>query len=127
VRRNLSPGVRDPEWADTTKRNNHDGDAMNIDPSEKVLTGKWIQQGGRIVADSVSDRIFALTKSHLIEVGKNSSGWNILYRDPGDGRLWELTYPQGDLHGGGPPHLNCITAADAGRKYGARNVLHVKA
>jgi hypothetical protein len=55
---------------------------MNIKPSETVLTGQWILQGGRPVADDVCKRILALTKSHLVEVGRDASGWNALYRDP---------------------------------------------
>ncbi|MEM7379742.1 MAG: Imm27 family immunity protein [Bacteroidota bacterium] len=26
-------------------------------------------------------------------------------KDPYDNRYWELSYPQGNLHGGGPPSL----------------------
>jgi len=95
---------------------------MNIKPSETVLTGQWILRGGRPVADDVCNRILALTKSHLLEVGRDASGWNTLYRDPSDGRYWELVYPQSELHGGGPPELRCLTVEEATQKYGAQLV-----
>jgi hypothetical protein len=91
-----------------------------IRPSETVLTGQWILQGGRPVADDVCKRIHALTKSYLVEVGRDASGWNTLYRDPKDCRYWELTYPHGERHGGGPPQLKCLTADEARQKYGAQ-------
>jgi hypothetical protein len=94
----------------------------SIDPSETVLTGQWIIQGGRPVADDVCKRIIALTKSHLQEIGRDASGWNTLYRDPTDGRYWELRYPQSELHGGGPPELRYLTAEQARQKYGAQLV-----
>jgi hypothetical protein len=90
----------------------------SINPSETVLTGQWTFQGGRPVADEVCKRIFVLTKSHLREIGRDASGWNTLYRDPTDGRYWELGYPQGELHGGGPPELRCLTVEQAKEKFG---------
>jgi hypothetical protein len=95
---------------------------MNIKPSETVLTGQWVLQGGRPVADDVCKRILALTKSHLLEVGRDASGWNTLYRDPTDGRYWELVYPQSEIHGGGPPELRCLTTNEAREKYGTQLV-----
>ena len=95
---------------------------MNIKPSETVLTGQWVLQGGRPVADDVCKRILALTKSHLLEVGRDASGWNTLYRDPTDGRYWELVYPQSEIHGGGPPEMRCLTTNEAREKYGTQLV-----
>jgi hypothetical protein len=93
-----------------------------IKPSETVLTGRWILKGGRPVVDNVCERILALTESYLVELGRDASGWNALYRDPNDERYWELSYPQSELHGGGPPQLSCLTADDARQKYGSRVV-----
>jgi|SRR6516162_1583464 len=93
-----------------------DGAMIVIKPSETVLTGQWIFQDGRPVADRVCERILALTKSYLREVGRDASGWNALYHDPNDGRYWELTYPQGELQGGGPPQLRCLRAEEAQQK-----------
>jgi len=49
--------VRHTGRADTGRRNNHDGAMMNIQPAETVLTGQWILQDGRPVADDVCKRI----------------------------------------------------------------------
>ena len=40
-----------------------------------------------------------------------------LYRDPNDNRLWELIYPQSEMHGGGPPELRNLTFNEARQKY----------
>ena len=45
--------------------------------------------------------------------------WSVLFRDPGDGRLWELTYPESGSQGGGPPRLTCIDADVARKKFGS--------
>ena len=37
--------------------------------------------------------------------GTDVSGWITDYRDPRSGATWQLTYPQGEMHGGGPPLL----------------------
>ncbi|MHB1530434.1 MAG: Imm27 family immunity protein [Acidiferrobacteraceae bacterium] len=65
------------------------------------------------MADDVCKRIIALTESHLQEIGRDASGWNTLYQDPTGGRYWELSYPQSELHGGGPPELRYLTAEQA--------------
>ena len=92
---------------------------MGIEPSETILVGRWILGGGRPLEDEMSTRIRMLIKSHLIELGRDTSGWNILYRDPDDKRYWELTYPESGLHGGGQPQLKCLTADEANEKYAA--------
>ena len=56
----------------------------------------------------VWDRINWLTGEVLVLIGiEKVGGWEKLYRDPGDGRCWLLTYPFGELQGGGPPSLIC--------------------
>jgi hypothetical protein len=46
-----------------------------------------------------------------------SGGWDVLYRDPRDGRFWELTYPHGDVQGGGPPRLHLLSVEELRGKY----------
>jgi len=89
--------------------------ASPLRSDESVLIGRWLTTSGGLVEDEVTKRIRSLVSDSLVQVA--GGGWEILYRDPQDNRLWELTYPQGELHGGGPPMLAHITAEDASRKY----------
>ena len=54
-----------------------------------------------------------------VGVGKESGGWEKLYRDPADGRYWLLTYPHGEMQGGGPPLLSnlSLTEPEVKEKY----------
>lgn len=89
-----------------------------IASNETRLTGKWITSGGRVVEDETCKRIADLVNRYLVKLGDDPSGWETLYRDPADGRLWELTYPQSEMHGGGPPELRCLSVEEATQKYG---------
>lgn len=84
----------------------------------EALTGSWIQRDGRLVADEVCEEIERLVKTRLVEIGRDASGWLTLFRDPSDGALWERSYPQGHLHGGGPPRLAPVTVSEARQRYG---------
>jgi hypothetical protein len=88
---------------------------------ETVLVGGWLTEpSGRVVADDVSQRIEWLIKQSLDHVAFSTAfgAWETLFRDPLDGRLWERTYPQGHLQGGGPPMLRFIEPEEARTKYG---------
>jgi hypothetical protein len=89
-----------------------------IEPGETVIQGTWLADGSRLQADATCARIDALVCTHLHRLATSESGWDELFRDPDDGRLWELTYPDGRLHGGGPPRLECVQPAAARWKYG---------
>jgi len=91
---------------------------MKIISSETVLTGHWFVREGYVVADETCHRIDQLVNKHLKEVARDPSGWDVLYRDPDDERLWELTYPESHLHGGGPPQLRWLPLEEATSKYG---------
>ena len=92
---------------------------MNLDPTETILTGRWIPNNlGSSVADDTCRRIDALVHTHLKELGRDDSGWDALYCDPDDERLWELVYPQSEIQGGGPPQLRCLSFVEARAKYG---------
>jgi hypothetical protein len=87
-------------------------------PEEADLRGDWLVQKDRsVVADATEQRIEWLTKQKLKRIANDWSGWNTLYRDPRDGRLWELTYPQGEMHGGGPRRLHVLSRDEAAAKY----------
>ena len=93
---------------------------MKLSPHERVLTGRWVDVDGELRPDATCERIEQLVRGHLIEVAVSPQWgtWETLFRDPDDGRYWERVYPQGHLHGGGPPQLQVIEQAEAMRKYG---------
>jgi hypothetical protein len=91
---------------------------MKIELVETILVGRWDSREGRVVPDDTCRRIDALVRTHLKELGRDATGWDALFRDPEDGRLWELTCPHSELHGGGPPQLRCVLVNEARAKYG---------
>jgi hypothetical protein len=90
---------------------------MQIRPQETELQGRWESIGGTIQADAVATRIKKLTDTYLAKIAVSESGWETLYRDPTDLRLWELTYPQSEMHGGGPLMLRYLSIEEAEAKY----------
>jgi hypothetical protein len=95
---------------------------MSIDPAETAIVGAWLVSRGRVHPDDSARRIDELRKSHLIELARSADGWDILFRDPCDRRLWELTYPSSEMHGGGPPALTVISPDTAATKYGSGRI-----
>ena len=93
---------------------------MKLSSDETALVGKWTWSGDQWHPDPICDRIKWLTSNHLrkVKISSRSGAWETLFQDPDDGRYWEQTYPQGEMHGGGPPALHCLTTANAKAKYG---------
>ena len=90
---------------------------MSIQPKEIQLIGKWSVHNGQMIADPICDRINKLIESDLKKVSHDARGWDSLYFDPNDDRLWELIYPLGEMQGGGPPKLSTVSPGEAQRKY----------
>jgi hypothetical protein len=90
-----------------------------IQSTETELVGSWIIVGGKIGADETCERIQYLTSHYLrkIATSKKGGAWETLFQDPDDGRYWERTYPKGEMHGGGPPMLKCISKGEARQNY----------
>ena len=88
-----------------------------LGPEERRLVGGWSEHAGVRTLDQVDRRIFWLVTRRLIARGQAHHGWEQLYQDPRDGRYWELTFPEGSLHGGGPRRLACIDEEHAREKY----------
>ena len=87
---------------------------------EMELVGRWVvAPSGKMARDATSLRIEWLTKNALeqVAISERYGAWKTLFRDPSDGRLWERTYPEGHLQGGGPPMLSTITEEQARRRY----------
>jgi hypothetical protein len=93
---------------------------VRLSSQEAELVGKWVVENGQVRADDVCERIEWLTSQHLrkIAISKQSGGWETLFQDADDGRYWERTYPQSQMHGGGPPALKCLSREQAKIKYG---------
>ena len=68
-------------------------------PEEVDLRGNWVvQKDHSVVGDATEQRIEWLITQKLERITKDWSGWETLYRDPRDCRLWELMYPQSEMH-----------------------------
>ena len=97
---------------------------VKLEFEETDLVGGWTFLNGEMVVDSTTERIEFLVEQHLQKVATDSSGWETLYLDPEDGRYWSRTYPQGEMHGGGPPRLTHISLDEARAKFG--NGIHTE-
>jgi len=89
-----------------------------LSKDEKQLAGKWLVENRRVVADATCRRIEYLIEHLLKKCAVSPDGWSVLYQDPGDSRFWELTYPQSEMQGGGPPDLRTLDRPEAQAKYG---------
>ena len=90
---------------------------MKLSDVEDKLVGRWIYQNGKMEQDDIAEQIVWLIRNHLKRIVSDSSGWIVLFQDPDDDRFWELSYPHGEWHGGGPPMLTCIQEQEAKKKY----------
>jgi hypothetical protein len=88
-----------------------------LQPNEQRLEGQWIKSGGNVVEDATAQRIQELVMSGLTKLADSESGWESLYLDKSDSRMWELTYPRQEWHGGGPPTLTHVSADYVKSKY----------
>lgn len=88
-----------------------------LQPNEQRLEGQWLKVDAKVVADETARRIDELISTELTKVAASEDGWDTLYVDARDGRKWELTYPQKEWHGGGPPTLICVSDSYARAKY----------
>jgi Immunity protein 27 len=94
--------------------------SLPLKPEETDLVGNWVDDDGRLVSDTIDVRIGWLITNHLQRIALNpqSGAWETLYLDPRDGRYWELTFPRGEMHGGGPRRLTNLPREAAISKYG---------
>lgn len=91
---------------------------VRLDPAETSLIGSVRVVNGEVLRDPVYERIEQLVDEYLVRIGRNRAGDAVLFCDPGDRRLWVLTYPQFEYHGGGPPRLDQVTREEATRRFG---------
>jgi hypothetical protein len=88
-----------------------------LGPNEREVAGRWLVMGDGGTADDVERRIRWLVSVRLMPLGTAGDGWDWLFRDPRDGRLWELTFPESSVHGSGPRRLAVISPAAARSRY----------
>jgi len=91
--------------------------SAKILPTETQIVGKWIVEQGQTKSNAEARRIEELVDGYLQDVSVSDDGWSRLLRDPNDGRLWELTYPESSSHGGGAPSLRHVSRDDAIKRY----------
>ena len=89
----------------------------DLGPDERELAATRGQDGSGRFTDPVDARIMWLVSRRLTLVATGDGGWAQLYRDPRDDRYWELTFPQGSLHGGGPRRLAQVSAEQVRARY----------
>jgi hypothetical protein len=94
------------------------GSGMGLKPEETELQGYWLDLGSSVVPDANWERIDKLTSDYLEPVATSTDGACKLYRDPADGRFWELSRVAPQMKDGGPPLLSAISPPEALRKYG---------
>jgi len=91
---------------------------MHLRPEETVLQGYWLDLGSSVAHDARWERITRLTEECLELLVTGEDGREKLYRDPADGRLWELV-PVAPEMSASPPLLQVIEPGRAQKKYGA--------
>ena len=82
-----------------------------------VVVAHFDQTTRRVLKDETCHRIEWLTEERLTFVASDASGWDTLWIDKSDGRLWERLFLQSSMHGGGPPSLFAIDEEAARSKY----------
>ena len=96
------------------------GEDVAIERNETLIRGGCQRVDGRMAPDASLLRIHTLIDTELEKIRSTNDGWETLYRDRSDGRLWELFYPQSEMHGGGPESLRSIDTTQAEQKCGVR-------
>lgn len=92
---------------------------MAIPRDETEIVGRWTEIHGEVQPDAACRRIERLIDTELEQLtAAPDGGWDTLYRDPEDGRLWECVYEDSSFHGAGPPTLRVCDPALALEKYG---------
>ena len=81
---------------------------MATDSSE--LRETWEYVGGKMVAAGDTDVINDLLATKLEKL--RAKNWRVLYRHRETGQFWELTYPQTEMHGGGPRLLRRLNITE---------------
>lgn len=68
----------------------------------------WHAEDGKVTACGDVAAIDEMLATKLEEVRTEEGGWVIVFRHRDTHQFWELSYPQSELHGGGPRRLRQI-------------------
>ncbi len=74
------------------------------------LNDVWARRDGKTVAEGDAKTIDELLQTKLVEL--KTGNWAILYRHKDTEELWDLVYPQGEMHGGGSRRLRRLDHSD---------------
>jgi hypothetical protein len=85
----------------------------------KEIIAQWIFENGKVHTDANGVLIKSLIEGPFIYMSDRDGGWVRLYRDPSDEEFWELYYPNGGWHGGGPQALRPISKKEIQELYGS--------
>jgi len=73
------------------------------------LRDVWYSEDGKVAARGDAEAIDEMLTTKLEKVRTEEGGWIVIYRHCDTNQLWELSYPQSELHGGGPRRLRLIS------------------
>jgi Immunity protein 27 len=68
----------------------------------------WVSEDGKMVVRGDAAAIDEMLGTKLEKVRSDASGWLVVYRHRETNQFWELSYPQSEMHGGGPRRLRLI-------------------
>jgi len=87
----------------------NDYDRYKPKPHEGGIIGHWLCHNGKTFGDQNTGRINWLIANYFKKISTQDGGWTTNYQDPEDDSHWQLTYPKGYMHGGGPPMLERVS------------------
>jgi Immunity protein 27 len=91
---------------------------MKLRPTETELIGRWEMADGRVRGDATCRRIEWLTSSYLEKIAASGGAWERSSETQMMAVTGNPTYPQGEMHGAGPPLLFALSVEKAHAKYG---------
>ncbi|WP_390634540.1 Imm27 family immunity protein [Oryzibacter oryziterrae] len=89
-------------------------DASAAVPKFSDLSDLWGLREARMVNEGDGAAIDALLANELVKLAMTDGGWRTLCQHRLTGRLWELSYPNGEVHGGGPRRLRELSITGPG-------------